>query len=313
MGWWGGRGSSGFGGRSTSDEVTEGIDASGLTAIVTGGFSGIGEDTARVLALRGAYVVIAGRNLENGRKTKDEILKKFPGAKVEIMELDLSSLTSVRRFANEFLAKNVPLNILINNAGIMLCPYQLSVDGVEMHFATNHLGHFLLTNLLLDKMKETAKVTGTEGRIINVSSMAYMMTYRGGIQLERLNEKSGYMSFLAYGQSKLANILHANELTKRLSEEGANVTANSLHPGEIKTGLPRYSRLVQAIMPFYSPFMKSIPQGAATTCYLALHPSLKGVSGEYFHNCNVYGKGGYAKSEELAKKLWDVSVQMSSK
>ncbi|KAG6545478.1 hypothetical protein Mapa_013080 [Marchantia paleacea] len=303
MGWWSGRGSSGFGRSSTSDEVTEGIDASGLTAIVTGGFGGIGEDTARVLALRGAYVVIAGRNLEDGRKAKDGILKKVPGAKVEIMELDLSSLTSVRRFSNEFLAKNVPLNILINNAGVMYFPYQLSVDGVEMHFSTNHLGHFLLTNLLLDKMKETAKVTGTEGRIVNISSLAHNMSYRGGIQFERLNEKSGYVSLFAYGQSKLANILHANELTKRLKEEGANVTANSLHPGEIKT----------AIMTFYSPFMKSIPQGAATTCYLALHPSLNGVGGEYFNNCNVSARSDYAKSDELAKKLWDVSVQMSSK
>ncbi|KAL3690349.1 hypothetical protein R1sor_016658 [Riccia sorocarpa] len=306
------RGSNGFGWSSTSDEVTEGIDASGLTAIVTGGSGGIGEDTARVLALRGAHVFIAGRNLEAGKIAKDEILEKVPNAKVEVMELDLSSLASVRRFAEEFLARNVPLNILINNAGIMWHPYQLSVDGVEMHFATNHLGHFLLTNLLLDKMKETAIQTGIEGRIVNVSSLAHTLSYSGGIHFGEVNEKSGYSSQLAYGQSKLANILHANELTRRLEREGANVRANSLHPGEIATGLTRHSRIIGAAARIVSRFLKTVSQGAATTCYVALHPNVKGVSGEYFSNCNIAQPGNYAKDEELAKRLWDASVEMTS-
>lgn len=145
-------GPSGFGSASTAEQVTEGVDASNLTAIVTGGASGIGFETARVLALRRAHVIIAARNIEAANEAKQAIIKENISARVDVLKLDLCSLKSVRAFVDSFNALDLPLNLLINNAGVMFCSHQLSEDGVEVQFATNHLGHFLLTNLLLEKM-----------------------------------------------------------------------------------------------------------------------------------------------------------------
>ncbi|XP_038989017.1 short-chain dehydrogenase TIC 32 B, chloroplastic-like isoform X2 [Phoenix dactylifera] len=254
-------GSSGFGSASTAEQVAEGIDASNLTAIVTGGASGIGAETVRVLALRGAHVVIAARNMEAANDTKQLILKSNPAARVDTLKLDLSSLKSVRSFADKFISMDLPLNILINNAGIMFCAYQLSEDGIEMQFATNHLGHFLLTNLLLEKMKSTARKTGIEGRIVNLSSIAHLHSYDEGIRFDNLNDSDGYSDKKAYGQSKLANILHANELSRRLQEEGANITVNSVHPGLIVTSLWRHSFFLMRVLKlFTSIFWKNVPQ-----------------------------------------------------
>ncbi|XP_042512024.1 short-chain dehydrogenase TIC 32 B, chloroplastic-like [Macadamia integrifolia] len=305
------RGPSGFGSASTAEQVTEGIDASKLTAVITGGASGIGLETARVLALRGAHVVIGARNMEAANEAKQLILKDNKSARVDVLKLDLCSMKSVRAFANDFNALQVPLNILINNAGVMFCPYQLSEDGIELQFATNHLGHFLLTNLLLDNMKNTAKVTGTEGRIVNLSSIAHQYTYGHGIRFDKLNDKIGYNDKAAYGQSKLANILHANELSCRLQEEGANITANSVHPGLIMTNLMRHSAvLMRALQVFTFLFWKNVPQGAATTCYVALHPNLTGVAGKYFLDCNEMKPSNLATDKVLAKKLWDFSEKL---
>ncbi|KAF4374209.1 hypothetical protein F8388_022975 [Cannabis sativa] len=209
-------GPSGYGSASTAEEVTEGIDASKLTVIVTGGGSGIGLETSRVLALRGAHVIIAARNTDAANKAKQVILNEIENAKVDVLKLDLSSTKSVRSFVDNFHALHLPLNILINNAGVMFCPFQLSEDGIEMQFATNHLGHFLLTSLLLDKMKDTARTTGVEGRIVNLSSIAHLHTYEGGIRFQKINDERSYSDKRAYGQSKLANILHAKELSRRL-------------------------------------------------------------------------------------------------
>nr|XP_043632307.1 short-chain dehydrogenase TIC 32 B, chloroplastic-like isoform X2 [Erigeron canadensis] len=234
-------GTSGFGSASTAEQVSDSIDAANLTVIITGGASGIGFETTRVLALRGAHVIIAARNIKAANEAKQLILKTNETAKIDVLELDLSALKSVEAFADSFKALNLPLNILINNAGVMFCPYQLSQDGIEMQFATNHLGHFYLTNLLLDKMKETATTTGIEGRIVNLSSIAHRYTYAEGINFDKINDKNSYSDKKAYGQSKLANILHANELSRRLKEEGANIIVNSVHPGLIMTDLMRHS------------------------------------------------------------------------
>ncbi|CAL5420107.1 unnamed protein product [Camellia sinensis] len=304
-------GPSGFGSASTAEQVSDGIDATNLTAIVTGGASGIGLETARVLALRNAHVIIAARNMEAANEAKQLILKDNENARVDILKLDLCSMKSIRAFANNFNALNLPLNILINNAGVMFCPYQLSEDGIEMQFATNHLGHFLLTNLLLDKMKDTARATGIEGRIVNLSSIAHLHTYEKGIQFDKINDQDSYSDKKAYGQSKLANILHANELSRRLQEEGANITVNSVHPGLIMTNLMRHSFFLMSLFKVFTYLLwKNVPQGAATTCYVALHPKLKGVTGKYFLDCNEWPASKFATDEALAKKLWDFSNKL---
>ncbi|KAK7336969.1 hypothetical protein VNO77_17523 [Canavalia gladiata] len=306
-------GPSGFGSASTAEQVTEGIDANNLTAIITGGASGIGLETARVLALRKTHVIIAVRNMESAKKAKQHIQEENQSARVDIMKLDLCSMDSVRSFVDKFIALNLPLNILINNAGVMFCPFKLSEDGIEMQFATNHLGHFLLTNLLLDKMKQTAKATGIEGRIINLSSIAHNYTYRKGIRFKKINELKGYGNKKAYGQSKLANILHANELSRRLQEEGVNITVNSVHPGVIMTPLMRHSSYLMHLLKIFTFYIwKNVPQGAATTCYVALHPSVKGVTGKYFVDCNEFKPSSFASNKQLGKKLWDFSNELIS-
>ncbi|KAJ8764805.1 hypothetical protein K2173_010270 [Erythroxylum novogranatense] len=307
------KGPSGFSASSTAEQVTEGVDGNGLTAIITGAASGIGLETTRVLALRGVHVIMAVRNVEAGRKAKEEILEQIPSAKVEVMRLDLSSMDSVRKFASEYTSLNLPLNLLINNAGVMASPFSLSVDHIEMQFATNHIGHFLLTNLLLENMKRTASESGKEGRIVNLSSKGHQWTYPGGIRFDKINEASGYKEWSAYGQSKLANILHANELGRRFKDEGVNITANSVHPGVIATNLYRHHGAVSGVMNKLSAlFLKNVPQGAATTCYVALNPQVKGVTGEYFVDSNKAKPSALAKDEELAKKLWDFSLSFTN-
>ncbi|KAK7315075.1 hypothetical protein VNO77_33607 [Canavalia gladiata] len=205
-----------FSSSSTAEQVTHDIHGGDLTAIVTGASSGIGAETTRVLAMRGVHVIMAVRNLIAAEDVKQAIFKEIPTAKVDAMELDLSSMASVRKFASQFNASDLPLNILINNAGIYGPPFTLSEDNIELQFATNHLGHFLLTNLLLDTMKKTARESKKQGRIVNVSSHGHRLAYRQGILFDKLNDQSSYRTIWAYGQSKLANILHANELARHL-------------------------------------------------------------------------------------------------
>ncbi|KAL3342119.1 hypothetical protein AABB24_026241 [Solanum stoloniferum] len=305
------KGASGFSSSSTAEEVTHGIDGSGLTAIVTGASSGIGSETSRVLALRGVHVIMAVRNMTAGKNVRDAIVTEIPAAKVDTMELDLSSLASVKKFASDFKSSGRPLNLLINNAGIMATPFMLSKDNIELQFATNHLGHFLLTNLLLEKMKETARKTKREGRIVNVSSEAHRFAYREGIRFDKINDPKSYNSYGAYGQSKLANILHANELTRRLKKDGVEITANSLHPGTITTNLFRHMGIFDGLVGTLGKLLlKNVQQGASTTCYVALNPQVKGMSGEYFSDNNLAKTTAMAKDMDLAKRLWDFSMDL---
>ncbi|KDO51985.1 hypothetical protein CISIN_1g020927mg [Citrus sinensis] len=305
------KGASGFSSSSTAEEVTQGIDGSGLTAIVTGASSGIGTETARVLALRGVHVVMAVRNMAACREVKKAIVKEIPNAKVQAMELDLSSLASVRKFASEFKSSGLPLNILINNAGIMATPFMLSKDNIELQFATNHIGHFLLTNLLLETMGKTARESSKEGRIVNVSSRRHQFSYPEGIRFDRINDQSGYNRFSAYGQSKLANVLHTSELARRLKEDGVDITANSVHPGAITTNLFRNISFFSGLVGLLGKYViKNVEQGAATTCYVALHPHVKGLTGSYFADSNVAQASSQAVNTELAQKLWDFSSDL---
>ncbi|KAM0938832.1 putative very-long-chain 3-oxoacyl-CoA reductase [Dioscorea sansibarensis] len=305
------KGKSGFSSSSTAEQVTEGVDGTGLTAIVTGASSGIGTETARVLALRGVHVVMGVRNVAAGIDVRKEIIKEIPTANIDVLELDLSSKASVRKFASEFAILNLPLNILINNAGVMAPPFSLSTDGIECQFATNHLGHFLLTHLLLENMKNTSRQSNIEGRIVNVSSVAHRLVYQEGIRFDKINDKSSYHNWCAYGQSKLANILHANELARQLKEDDVKVTANSLHPGVIVSNLMRHHAILNAIVNSVGRLvLKNVPQGAATTCYVALNPQVHGITGKYFSNSNFATPTTKATDTELSKKLWDFSMNL---
>ena len=202
----------------------------GKTVIITGANTGIGKETAIDLARRGARVILACRSVERGEKAAVEVRERSGNENAVFRQLDLSSLASVRQFSAKILEEEPRIDILINNAGVMMCPYSKTADGFEMQFGTNHLGHFLLTNLLLDRIKEAPS-----GRIINVSSLAYRF---GKINFDDLNSQQSYSETGAYSQSKLANILFTRSLAKRL--EGTNVTANCLHPGAVATELQRH-------------------------------------------------------------------------
>uniref|UniRef100_A0A7N0UJP8 Uncharacterized protein n=1 Tax=Kalanchoe fedtschenkoi TaxID=63787 RepID=A0A7N0UJP8_KALFE len=235
-------GPSGFGSKSTAHLVTLSSDLRSITAIITGATSGIGAETARVLASRGARLILPARSLKAAEETKAMILSESPDSTILVMPLDLSSLDSVRRFVSDFLSLDLPLHLLINNAGRFFAQgHAISEDGVEMTFATNYLGHFLLTKLLVKKMAETADATGIQGRIVNVSSGIHTW-FDGDIvsYLEKMTtNKSEYDATRAYAVSKLANILHTKELSIRLQEMKANVTANCVDPGIVRTRLTR--------------------------------------------------------------------------
>ena len=288
-----------FNKRSTAEEVTEGIDLTGKTVLITGVNSGIGTETMRVMALRGAHVIGTARSLEKASDAAAEM----PGA-VTPMACELTDLEDVRRCAAAVAAAAPEIDILIANAGIMALPKLEQVNGIEKQFATNHLGHFLLVNLL----KEQIKAAGN-ARVVVVSSSAHLQAPKEGIQFDNLSGEHGYGAFRAYGQSKLANVLFANGLNQRL---GDGATANSLHPGVIGTNLGRHMNpLLAGVMGlFMKPFAKSIAQGAATQCYVATSAELDGVAGRYFADCNEARSNPLAGDRRLGDRLWKVSEEL---
>ncbi|XP_047342473.1 short-chain dehydrogenase TIC 32 B, chloroplastic-like [Impatiens glandulifera] len=309
-------GPSGHGSKSTAEQVTEDHSLSyahnhhhHLTAIVTGATSGIGAETARVLAKRGVRVVIPARNMNKAIQVKERILKECPDAQILLMEIDLSSLASVHRFCFHFLSLNLPLNILINNAGKFSQKLELSEDKIEMTIATNYLGHFVLTELLLEKMVETAEKTGREGRIINVSSVIHnwVLTSNNSFSLSKMLNPQNYNATRAYSQSKLCNILHAKELSRQLKERNARVTMNAVHPGIVKTGIIRDHKgfITDSLYFLASKVLKSTAQGASTSCYVALSKKTQGISGKYFADCNETKCSRLANDQLLAKTLWN--------
>ncbi|PRQ16636.1 putative very-long-chain 3-oxoacyl-CoA reductase [Rosa chinensis] len=311
-------GTSGYGSKSTAEQVTDSCpDLRSITAIITGATSGIGAETARVLAKRGAKLVLPARSLKAAEDAKARILSEFPDSEIIVMALDLSSLASVRNFVSEFESLHLPLNLLINNAGKFAHEHAISEDGIEMTFATNYLGHFLLTKLLLNKMIQTAKATGVQGRIVNVSSAIHgwfsgdTIRYLGEISRSR----SQYDETRAYALSKLANVLHTKELGRRLREMEANVTVNCVHPGIVRTRLTREREgfATDMVFLFASKLLKTIPQAAATTCYVATHPRLIGVSGKYFADCNETSPSKLGSNLVEASRLWSASEVMVSK
>ncbi|KAI3937875.1 hypothetical protein MKW92_035945 [Papaver armeniacum] len=310
-------GASGFGSRSTAEQVTSACpDLHSTTAIITGATSGIGAETARVLAKRGARIVIPARSIKTAEETRARILMEVPDSEIIVMSLDLSSQSSV-----EILFPTLNLLIYLsifsckNNAGKFSHDYGITEDGIEMTFATNYLGHFLLTNLLLNKMIETAKETGVQGRIVNVSSSIHSWFSGDGLgYLELITKnKSHYDATRAYALSKLANVLHTKELAQRLKKMEANVTVNCVHPGIVRTRLTRDREGIVTDLAFFlaSKLLKTIPQAAATTCYVATHPRVIGVSGKYFSDCNEASPSKLGVSASEASRLWSFSESMT--
>ncbi len=248
----------------------------GKTVLITGGNSGIGFETALALAADGATVAITSRDPHRGEHAADEIRRRS-GADPHLMPLDLASFASIRAFAADFLQRCDSLHVLINNAGLVLNERTETVEGFETTFGVNHLGHFLLTDLLLDRIKASAPA-----RIINVSSYAHRSA-RNGLDFDDLHLAKGYGGWQAYARSKLANIYFTRELARRLQDAG--VTVNALPPGVVATGFARdgdAKGLLSRLLALARPFFRSPEKGAQTTIHLASAPELEGVSGRYF-------------------------------
>ncbi|CAN6446175.1 unnamed protein product [Victoria cruziana] len=307
-------GPSGFGSNSTAEQVTEKccLFPNQLTAIITGATSGIGAETARVLGKRGLRIVIPARNAKSAGEMKAKIHKENPEVEIIVMELDLSSFASIRRFCSAFLSSGLPLNILINNAGMYCSNLQFTEDNFEMCFSTNYLGHFLLTEMLVGRMIETAVETGEEGRIINVSSVIHRWAKREAFEFYDMLTPHNYNGTRAYAQSKLANILHAKELARLLKARNARVTVNSVHPGIVKTGIIREEKglITDAVYLLAGKLLKTAAQAASTICYVALDPRINGVSGKFFADCNESQCSSLADDESEATKLWRLTNEM---
>ncbi len=279
----------------------------GRVAIVTGANSGIGYETTRMLAAKQAHVVMACRTVAKAETAKARILETAPDAALHILPLDLSNLSSIRTFADTFLAQYEQLDLLINNAGVMVPPYTQTADGFELQFGTNHLGHFALTGLLLPLMNETQ-----DARIVTVSSTAHKM---GKIDFNNLNGEQGYQKWPFYGQSKIANLLFTYELQRRLDAAGESTIAVAAHPGWTSTNLQKNTRSAQ----FLNRFLAMMPeQGALPTLYAATAPNVPG--GTYYGPDGFMEMKGHptkVKSNDrshdkaVAKRLWTVSEDMT--
>ncbi len=319
-----------FGWETTAEQAIEGIDLTGVRAIVTGGTSGIGAETARVLALAGAEVTLTGRNVEAGERLVREIAGRDANASVRVAGMDLADLDSVRAFGRSWTG---PLHLLINNAGVMALPTRmLSRAGHELQFATNHLGHFTLAvelhSALADGARESVVTDGVLGhsRIVSLSSRGHL---RSDIDFDDIDfEHRTYDPMIAYGQSKTANVLFAVEAASRWSGDG--ITTNAVHPGAIlETNLARHipSEILESIGASNQQAYKTIGQGAATSVLVATSPTLSDVTGAYFEDCqrseiigpddpdlasHPHGVAWYALDKQHASQLWELSQQLIS-
>ena len=277
----------------------------GTTVIITGGNSGIGKATAVELARAGARVVVTARSESRGAAAVADVRTSSGSSAVDLSVFDLADLSSVRAGAAELLERYPRIDVLVNNAGLILTERSLSADGYESTFATNHLGPLLLTDLLRPRLVESAPA-----RIVNVASTAHNFARRGMVFDDLMAERS-YRQMEVYGRSKLANILFTTELAKRLG--GTGVTANSLHPGSVATGYARDGDTAGFLawgVKVYAPFSLTPEQGARTSVYLSSSPEVEGVTGRYFVKCKEKAPSANARDEAAAARLWDVSEEL---
>ncbi|KAM9816952.1 retinol dehydrogenase 13-like [Neosynchiropus ocellatus] len=282
----------------------------GKTVVVTGANTGIGKETARELAKRGGRIIMGCRDIEKCEAAAKEIRGSTLNPHVYACHLDLASMKSIREFADRINEKEKRVDVLINNAGIMRCPAWKTEDGFDMQFGVNHLGHFLLTNLLLDKLKESAP-----SRVINLSSLAHIV---GKMDFDDLNwEKKKFDTKQAYCQSKLANVLFTRELARRSEgRSSSGVSANALHPGIVATELGRHTGLHQSqfsssvLSPFFTMLVKSPEMGAQPSVYLAVAEEMEGVTGRYYDVMAEKEPAPQALDEEVARRLWEVSSRL---
>ncbi|KAK5886859.1 hypothetical protein CesoFtcFv8_017851 [Champsocephalus esox] len=247
------------------------VSLEGKTVLITGANTGIGKETALELAVRGARVIMACRDIDKGEESADSIRASCAHAQVEVRQLDLADTCSIRAFAQKFLAEVNHLHILINNAGVMMCPYTKTIDGFEMHIGVNHLGHFLLASLLIGLLKRSAP-RSDRGRLVSRSQL-------------RLDP----------------------ELSRRLKD--TNVTVNSVHPGTVNSDLTRHSTLMTIFFSVFSTFLKTPREGAQTSIYCAIADELHSISGKHFSDCAPAFVAPQGRSEETSRRLWDVSCE----
>ncbi len=293
-----------FTAEATAEQVTAGLDLSGQTALVTGCNSGLGYETMRVLALRGAHVIGAARTWE-----KAQAACASTAGQTTAVAVELSDFASVRACVETVRSLAMPIDMLICNAGIMELPERQLVYGLERHFVVNHLGHFVLVNGLLPQLQ-----SASQGRVVVLASgSATRSAPAEGILFDNLSLEGVYEPGLGYGHSKLANVLFSLELARRFqATPGNRCTSNAISPGVIMTNLGRHMpwwKIATARMLGWA-FMRSIPQGAATTCYVATNPSLANVSGYFFKNCNPHRPGGHTENTAMAQRLWAVSEEL---
>ncbi|XP_077359992.1 retinol dehydrogenase 13-like isoform X2 [Festucalex cinctus] len=279
----------------------------GKTVIITGANTGIGKETAQELARRGGRIIMGCRDMEKCEAAAREIRGNTLNPHVYACHLDLASMKSIRDFAERIKEKEQRVDVLINNAGVMRCPAWKTEDGFDMQFGVNHLGHFLLTNLLLDRLKESAP-----SRVINLASLAHLI---GKMDFEDLNwEKKKFDTKQAYCQSKLANVLFTRELAKRL--QGTGVTVNAVHPGIVSTQLGRHTGLHQSqvsttvLSPLFSLLVKNPELGAQPSVYLAVAEELEGVTGRYYDVLTEKEPAPQAMDEDAARRLWEISSRL---
>jgi len=277
-------------------------EMAGRVCMVTGATSGIGRSAAETLAARGAGVVLVARNAERGEAACEEIRRATGNSDVTLMLADLSSQQEIRQLADGFLSTGRPLHVLLNNAGIINVARKETVDGIEATFAVNHLGYFLLTNLLLDRMQRDAPA-----RIVNVASDAHRMA--GPLDFDDLQSRRLSALVKIYGRSKLANILFTRELAERL--EGTGVTANAFHPGFVGSNFAKNNGAIAKFAMFaLGPLARTTEKGAETGVHLCCSPEVEGETGGYYYDCALYEPTEHAKRAQDAKRLWEVSEQM---